>query len=88
MAETYLEVQVLAGSSEQLVAAQKEVEVMSLLHHPNLLPLLSHTTVDTYNNGRLLQLVYMLFPVYQVMVVCMLNSSLLRTMMPQGISHT
>lgn len=59
--------QVLAGSNEQLVAAQKEVEVMSQLHHPNLLPLLCHTTVDTYNNGRLLQLVYMLFPVYEVM---------------------
>lgn len=49
------------------MAAQKEVEVMSQLHHPNLLPLLLHTTIDTYNNGRLLQQVYMLFPVYEVM---------------------
>lgn len=48
---------------------------MSQLHHPNLLPLLSHTTVDNYNNGRLLQLVYMLFPVCEVMP-CLICSSL------------
>lgn len=62
--------QILAGSNEQLIAAQKEVEVMTQLQHPNLLPLLTHTTLETYNNGSLLQLVYMLFPVYEVMSSC------------------
>lgn len=77
--------QVLAGSNEQLLAAQREVDIMSHLHHPNLLPLLSHTTVDTYNNGRLLQLVYMLFPVYEVITVYMYSS--VCTSMAQGTSH-
>jgi len=58
--------QVLAGSSEQLTAAQKEVNVMTQLHHPNLLPVLAHAVVPDRTDGRMLQLVYMLFPVYEV----------------------
>lgn len=57
--------QVLAGSNEQLVEAQKEVKVMTKLHHPNLLPLLAQAVVPDSSNGRMLQVVYMLFPVYQ-----------------------
>ena len=57
--------QVLAGSNEQLVEAQKEVKVMTQLHHPNLLPLLAQAVVPDQSDGRLLQLVYMLFPVYE-----------------------
>ncbi|KAL3131189.1 hypothetical protein ABBQ38_000491 [Trebouxia sp. C0009 RCD-2024] len=56
---------VLAGSNEQLVAAEKEVKVMTKLHHPNLLPLLAQAIVPDSSNGHMLQLVYMLFPVYE-----------------------
>ncbi|KAL3139259.1 hypothetical protein ABBQ32_006025 [Trebouxia sp. C0010 RCD-2024] len=56
---------VLAGSNEQLVEAQKEVKVMTKLHHPNLLPLLAQAIVPDSSNGHMLQLVYMLFPVYE-----------------------
>lgn len=38
---------------------------MTKLHHPNLLPLLAHAVVPDSSNGRMLQLVYMLFPVYE-----------------------
>lgn len=56
---------VLAGSSEQLTAAQKEISIMAKLHHPNLLPVLAHAVVEDRKDGRLLQLVYMLSPVYE-----------------------
>ena len=56
---------VLAVSSEQLAAAQREISVMAQLHHPNLLPVLTHAVVQGQKEGRLLQLVYMLFPVYE-----------------------
>ncbi|DBA84178.1 TPA: Serine/threonine-protein kinase 16 [Trebouxia sp. C0004] len=54
--------QILAGSSEQLTAAEKEVQVMTQLQHPNLLPLLAQAVVPDRSDGRMLQLVYMLFP--------------------------
>ncbi len=57
--------QILAGSSEQLTAAEKEVQVMTRLQHPNLLPLLAQAVVPDRSDGRMLQLVYMLFPVYE-----------------------
>lgn len=57
--------QILAGSSEQLTAAEKEVQVMTQLQHPNLLPLLAQAVVPDRSDGRMLQLVYMLFPVYE-----------------------
>ena len=57
--------QVLAGSSEQLTAAEKEVTVMTQLHHPNLLPRLEHAVAPDPSPARMLQLVYMLFPVYE-----------------------
>ncbi|DBB02259.1 TPA: hypothetical protein ACH3X3_011281 [Trebouxia sp. C0006] len=56
---------ILAGSSEQLTAAEKEVQVMTQLQHPNLLPLLAQAVVPDRSDGRMLQLVYMLFPVYE-----------------------
>ena len=58
-------VQVLAGSNEQLTAAQKEISIMAKLHHPNLLPVLAHAVIQDRKDGRMLQLVYMLFPVYE-----------------------
>ena len=57
--------QVLAGSNEQLLEAQKEIKVMTQLHHPNLLPLLAQAIVPDRRDGHMLQLVYMLFPVYE-----------------------
>ena len=67
--------QILAGSSEQLTAAEKEVQVMTQLQHPNLLPLLAQAVVPDCSDGRMLQLVYMLFPVYEARAF--LSSSLL-----------
>jgi len=57
--------QILAGSSEQLTAAEKEIQLMTQLQHPNLLPLLAQAVVPDRSGGRMLQLVYMLFPVYE-----------------------
>ena len=38
---------------------------MTQLQHPNLLPLLAQAVVPDRSDGRMLQLVYMLFPVYE-----------------------
>ena len=43
---------------------------MAKLHHLNLLPVLAHAVVQDRKDGRLLQLVYILFPLYEAS--CML----------------
>ena len=73
--------QILAGSSEQLTAAEKEIQVMTQLQHPNLLPLLAQAVVPDRSGGRMLQLVYMLFPVYEASAFS--SSFLLDSQKPQ-----
>ena len=59
--------QVLAVTAEQLADAKLEVQLMSLLSHPNILPLVASSVVTARSQeGGLHQVVYMLFPLYQV----------------------
>ena len=59
-------VQVLASTAEQLALARQEMAVMRSLQHPNLLPLLAHSITQQRHEGAALQVVYMLFPLYEV----------------------
>ena len=62
-----MQCQVLAASSEQLSEAKQEIQLMTQLSHPNVLPLLAHSvTTARSGEGTLAHVVYMLFPLYQV----------------------
>eukprot|EP00891_Asterochloris_glomerata_P009358 jgi/Astpho2/9358/e_gw1.00142.26.1_t len=56
---------VLASTAEQLALARQEMAVMRSLQHPNLLPLLAHSITQQRHEGAALQVVYMLFPLYE-----------------------
>lgn len=62
--------QVLLGDQEQVRLAHREVEMLKTLDHPNLLPLLhSSVEVNPDRTTESRQVLYMLFPLYEVNIV-------------------
>jgi hypothetical protein len=62
--------QILAGSSEKLSEAKREVQVLQALSHVNCLPLLAHSISQSAAAGGAYE-VLLVFPAYQVcMLVC------------------
>jgi len=57
---------ILAAGVEQLCEAQREVDVMRCLSHPNLLPLLDFTIIpaEPKVGSGVTHILYMLFPLY------------------------
>lgn len=61
---------ILAGGRDQLVEAQREINIMSKLRHPNLLRLIDATIVSVRKDdgvsgtGGASHVVYMVFPLY------------------------
>ncbi len=63
--------QVLAGSSDALDEARKEIEVMQKIRHPHLLPLLAYSIKELVDapEAAATHVIYLLFPLYTVGVV-------------------
>ncbi|KAK9811151.1 hypothetical protein WJX73_006776 [Symbiochloris irregularis] len=57
---------VLAATPEQYSEAKLEIQLMTQLSHPNILPLLAHSVANPRSaEGSLMHVLYMLFPLYQ-----------------------
>lgn len=57
----------IAATGDQLRLANREVDVMKRLHHPNLLPLLTSSVSTLQDDERgIKNVIYMLFPLCEV----------------------
>jgi hypothetical protein len=63
--------QILAGTSEHLDMALREIQVMQRLRHPNLLPLLAYDKRELQDDEEAgVTAFYLLFPLYTVRPCC------------------
>jgi hypothetical protein len=56
--------EVITQGQDQLLEAEREIEVMKFLGHPNLMPILDAATVSRVRGQARYRIVYMLFPLY------------------------
>jgi serine/threonine protein kinase len=56
--------EVITQGQDQLLEAEREIEVMKSLGHPKLMPILDQATVSRARGQARYRIVYMLFPLY------------------------